>query len=164
MSVNKLPSKNKEQVIVAKYPSRGFEAYEQRGGRPYVSQSAVENLVQWSNQATAIGTWNPGDERFFESYLNPTEQFTPMANMGINYLTVHIGSVANADTQIYPVLGTATATDFQIWGGYDYLRNNSELTNSAFTLYIRNAGTATYVLYGYNRWQYIQSNSGASSD
>lgn len=160
MSANKLPS-NKKQVIEARYPERGFVAYEQRGGRPYVSQSAVQNLVQWSNEAVAVGTITPSDTLIYTANLDPSDQYSNMANMGFCYLTVHIGSSANSDTQIYPAIGTAPATDFKIWGGYDYLRVRNPF-DSYFTLFVRNEGTTTYTLYFYNRWQYIQNNSGAS--
>lgn len=162
MSVNKFPT-NKSQVISAKYPERGFAAYENKGSRPYVSQSAVENLVQWSNQAVAVGTLSPGSPLTYTAELNPTDQFSNMANMANCYVTVHIGSVASANTQIYPTIGTADPADFQMWGGFDYLQVNNPY-NSCFTLFINNVGTQDYVLYYYNRWQYVQSNSGASND
>lgn len=154
---------SKKAIIEAKVPVRGFTAYETRGGRPYVSQSAVENLVQWSNQAVAVGTANPSDELVYQAQLTPTDQFSNMANMGFCYLTVHIGTVVNEDTQIYPAVGTANADDFKIWGGYDYLQVNNPY-NCFFTLYIKNVGTSTYTLSYYNAWQYIQNNSGASHE
>lgn len=146
-----------KEIIKYQYPSKGFTAYKQSSGQQFVSNSAQWNLVQWSNQSTTIGTWTPGMVASFQTSLSPTEQFYQFANMGIPYITVHVGTAISTANQAFP---SGTYSDLVFQGGFD-LYNVDNPRNSYFSLQVKNTGTINYALYCYIRWQYVQSNSGA---
>lgn len=151
-----------KQIIEYRYPKRGLQAYQENSGQQYVSRSAQHNLVQWSNQASGVYEWTPGDEAAFTMNLIPIEQYSNFANMSIPYVTIHIGTTATTNSQIFPIVGgSANAADFQIMAGFDLLRVNDPY-DSYYAVWIKNLGTVNYTLSFFGRWQYIQSNSGAS--
>lgn len=128
-----------------------------------MSNQQTKKIDQITTTNGASGTVTSGGTISLSSSINFSHQHGSESVYAIPHGGIYIGTAASVIGQLWPALGSANGTQFQIFAGLDYQRYNSANgTRSVWSAtLINNSGTVQTIFFNVT-WQYLWFNNGTA--